>query len=64
MKLIETGTFSNLDELGDVIKELISRQKKADVVLWFAHELILSVYEETLSDGSICQTLTIGRNGE
>lgn len=57
--ILDRLTFSNLDELANIVAQLQAREKRVGHVLWFDHEITLTVVEETLSDGSTCETIKI-----
>lgn len=57
--ILDRLTFSNLEEQAGIVEQLQAREKRGGHVLWFAHETTLTVLEETLSDGSTCETIKI-----
>ena len=57
--ILDRLTFSNLNELAKIVEQLQSRENRVGHVLWFDHEVTLTVVEEVLSDSSTCETLKI-----
>jgi len=61
-KTVAEYDFDNMTDFEDVLSK-VNDDFPADnrAGHWFDYEMVLTVFEETLSDGSTCKTISISR---